>query len=101
MRRAKKKTRYTTKNLRERIERAVGVAEAFLRGGVANFMGTYWPVGTATALTFSEQFYLSLLNRKPFADAVQKAREAVNAKKSADWADYIQYGNVEFPLRFR
>ena len=42
-----------------------------------------------------------MLNGKPFADAVQKAREAVNAKKSADWADYIQYGNVEFPLRFR
>ena len=100
VRRAVEKTRYTSKNLRDRIERSVGVAEAFLRGGVANFIGTYWPVGDASALAFSEQFYQSLLNKASFGEAMQKSRQAVSAKKSVDWADYIQYGNVDFPLKY-
>ncbi len=100
VRSAVRKTRYTSVNLRDRIERSVGVAEAFLRGGVANFIGTYWPVGDASALAFSEQFYQSLLDKTTFAEAMQKSRQAVNSKKSVDWADYIQYGNVDFPLKY-
>jgi CHAT domain-containing protein len=45
----------------KRIKRNVGLAEAFLRGGVANYMGTYWPVGDAPAKRFAEVFYSSLL----------------------------------------
>ena len=44
-----------------RIERAVGLAEAFLRGGVANYVGTYWPVGDAAAEAFAQVFSTELL----------------------------------------
>ena len=34
-----------------------GIAEAFLTGGVANFLGTHWPVGDDAALAFSQSLY--------------------------------------------
>ena len=30
------------------LQKSVSFAEAFLRGGIANFVGTYWPVGDAS-----------------------------------------------------
>ena len=35
----------------------LSVAEAFLAGGVANFIGTHWPVGDDAALAFSTTLY--------------------------------------------
>ena len=99
VRQAVKKTKYTTRNLRERIERSVGIAEAFLRGGVANYLGTYWPVGDLAANTFAQVFYVALLEGKALGDAVQRARKEVEAKRSEDWADYLQYGNLDFLLK--
>lgn len=94
-----KKTRYTTRSLRERIERSVGVAEAFLRGGIANYLGTYWPVGDAAAERFATVFYNSLLAGESVGHSVHKARTAVDRLKSPDWADYLQYGSYEFTLK--
>ena len=37
------------------------LAEAFLVGGVANFLGTHWPVGDDAALAFSTSLYPALL----------------------------------------
>ncbi|MGI8605375.1 MAG: CHAT domain-containing protein [Verrucomicrobiales bacterium] len=100
VRRRVKKTRHPTHNLRQRLERSAGLAEAFLRGGVANYLGTYWPVGDAAADTFAGVFYTALLEGVWLGRAVQKARNAVNAIASPDWADYLQYGSFEFALKF-
>jgi CHAT domain-containing protein len=35
----------------------VGLAEGFLLSGIANFIGTYWPVNDLAALRFAHTFY--------------------------------------------
>ena len=93
------KGRHVTRNLRERIERSVGLAEAFLRGGVANYIGTYWPVGDASAKEFADVLYGALLAGETLADAIRKGRSKVAAIKSPDWADYIFYGSADFRVK--
>lgn len=77
----------------------VGLAEALLRGGVANFIGTYWPVGDAAALAFAEVFYARLLANDALGAAVLAARRKVRDLRSPDWADYIHYGDPDFRLK--
>jgi pimeloyl-ACP methyl ester carboxylesterase len=74
------------------------LAEAFLSGGVANFIGTHWPVGDDAALTFSSRFYARLLAGDELGAATLAARLAVHARGSLDWADYVHYGNPWFTL---
>ena len=76
-----------------------GLAEAFLRGGVAHYVGTYWPVGDAEAVAFAEALYRRLLSGSPIGDAVLEGRRAVKALRSVDWADYIHYGDPMFRLK--
>src|SRR5262245_2447502 len=84
----------------EQLDRTVGLAEAFLRGGVANYLGTYWPVADDAAKGFAETFYDELLNKKTIGDALLKGRSKVrNEIKSVDWADYIHYGSYDFVLK--
>jgi len=82
-----------------RVQRGASFAEAFLRGGVANYVGTYWPVGDAAALTFAETFYPQLLAGKPLGGALIAGRNKVRELGSADWADYILYGDPAFLLK--
>ncbi|MBI2947050.1 MAG: CHAT domain-containing protein [Verrucomicrobia bacterium] len=88
-------------SIRERIDDNVSLAEAFLRGGVANYVGTYWPVGDASASTFAVAFYKAILERSPLGPALLAARNEVRKqhKNSVDWADYILYGSHEFVLK--
>ncbi len=87
-------------DMARRIERNVGLAEAFLRGGVANYIGTYWPVGDAAAEAFAQSFYTGLLAGAPVGAALIAARGTVRTKvKSVDWADYIHYGDFNFVLK--
>lgn len=79
----------------------VSVAEAFMRGGVANFLGTYWPVGDEAAFKFAETLYEGLLAGHPLGPCVTAAREAVARTNSADWADYLHYGSPNFVLKPR
>ncbi len=72
------------------------LAEAFLDGGVANFVGTHWPVGDDAALVFSKHFYLRLLDGARLGDAMLEARRRVFDTGSNDWADYVFYGNPLF-----
>jgi hypothetical protein len=83
----------------KRVERAVGLAEAFLRGGVANYLGTYWPVGDREAEAFAETFYMALLHNKPIGEALLDGRKKVRDLVSVDWADYIHYGSYDFVLK--
>jgi CHAT domain-containing protein len=79
---------------------AVGLAEAFMRGGIANFVGTYWPVGDRAAEAFAARFYDGLLNGDAIGDALQEARRVVREDVgSHDWANYLFYGNRDFALK--
>lgn len=82
-----------------RIERGIGLAQAFLRGGVRQFVGTYWPVGDMAAEVFSKEFYKRILRGESMGEAVMRARQAVWRTRSSDWADYIHYGDADGTLR--
>jgi len=58
--------------------RSSSAAEAFLAGGVADFLGTLWPVGAA---------------------AVLAARPRVLGLGSIDRADCVHCGSASFPAR--
>jgi CHAT domain-containing protein len=83
----------------DRLRENASLAEAFLRGGVATYVGTYWPVEDDAAKTFAEAFYRELLERKPLGAAVMAGRKSVLSLKSKDWADYILYGDPDFVLK--
>jgi CHAT domain-containing protein len=87
-------------DLAKRIVQSVGLAEAFMRGGIANFMGTYWPVGDAEAAGFAETFYQKILLGSSIGEALQAGRARVRDElNSKDWANYILYGNPDFVLK--
>ena len=77
---------------------STSLAEAFLVGGVANFLGTHWPVGDDAALAFSTSLYPALLSGRPLGTSIRDARRTVQASGSGDWADYVHYGNASFVL---
>jgi hypothetical protein len=84
---------------RKRVEISAGLAEAFLRGGVANYVGTYWPVGDESASTFAASFYRDILTGHSIGDALRAARNKLYRADSIDWADYIHYGDYQFSLK--
>jgi len=84
---------------RDRLDRAAGMAEAFLRGGLANYVGTYWPVGDAAAKAFGATFYGELVKGATVSDALGSARKSVYELKSVDWADYLHYGSWKFTVK--
>jgi CHAT domain-containing protein len=81
------------------VRRGIGFAEALLRGGIANFIGTYWPVGDAAAEAFAGEFYRLLLEGKSLDDSTRAGREKVKEADSRDWADYVFYGDPDFVLK--
>ncbi len=86
----------------EQARQAAGFAEAFLRGGVANFIGTYWNVGDAPALLLATEFYKRVIDGKTIGESLLEARRHVKeATRSKDWADYMSYGDPSFVLKQR
>jgi CHAT domain-containing protein len=83
----------------QHIPKGVGLAEAFMRGGVANFISTYWPVGDAAAETFAASFYSDLILGKALGETVRNGRILLKDQKFADWANYTFYGNADFVLK--
>ncbi len=81
------------------LDDSAGVAEMLLRAGVASFVGTYWPVGDAAASEFANRFYSKLLENRTLGEAVLAGRQRVKAQGSADWADYLHFGDPEFRLK--
>jgi hypothetical protein len=81
------------------LGRSAGFAEAFLRGGVANFVGTWWPVSDAAGLRFAAVLYERLMAAESIGSAVIAARSAIRALDSADWANYLHYGGFDFALK--
>jgi len=80
------------------FRRSTSVAEGFLSGGVANFLGTHWPVGDQAAFAFSTRFYERLLDGTSLGDCVLEARRRVHELDSVDWADYVLYGSPDFTV---
>jgi hypothetical protein len=80
------------------VAKNLGLAETLLRAGVAHYVGTHWPVEDASASAFATVFYRELL-RTSIGTALLKARRAVHARRSPDWADYVHYGDSEFRLK--
>jgi hypothetical protein len=80
------------------IARNLSLAETLLRAGLAHYVGTHWPVEDASATAFANVFYAELL-RGTIGNALVKARRAVHARRSPDWADYVHYGDAEFRLK--
>ena len=83
----------------KRIETGSGFAEAFMRGGVANFLATYWPVGDLAAKVFADRFYGHLMQGTSVREAIQQGRRGVQDSGSKDWADYVFYGDPEFVVK--
>jgi pimeloyl-ACP methyl ester carboxylesterase len=83
-----------------RLQTTVGFAEALLRAGVGNYIGTYWPVGDAPAKTFGETFYQQIVDGASLGAAIGAARGEVRSLQSEDWADYILYGSPEFVVKY-
>ena len=90
--------RATVNPLRQ-LDRSVGFAEAFLRGGVANFIGTWWPVADRQRPPSPTTLYRDLAKGESIGDALNVARAAVRALPSADWANYLHYGSYDFTLK--
>jgi CHAT domain-containing protein len=76
-------------------------AEAFLRGGVANFVGTLWPVEDRGASEFARVFYEELLIGNQIGQALLKARQAIWSPERKDWANYVFYGSPSFRVKLR
>ena len=87
------------RHVKQRIVENVGLAEAFLRGGVANYIGTYWPVGDDSAGAAADAIYAALVKGKSIGDAIVAARGALRAMSSVDWTDYIHYGSYDFTVK--
>jgi len=83
----------------QQVSESAGVAEALMRGGIANYMSTYWPVGDRGAELFAATFYGEVLGGSTIGAAVLAGRRAVQAKDNRDWADYILYGSHDFVLK--
>ncbi len=75
------------------------VAQAWLQAGIANFIGTYWPVADEAAETCAGTFYSALVGGDTIGAALLAARHAVRAQRSPDWADYLHYGDPQFALK--
>ncbi len=98
-RRSKEEHDRIRKERLEQVAKSVGLAEAFMRGGVANFIGTYWPVSDAAAEIFARDLYSKILEGETIGHALQIARRTVLDRPSKDWANYIFYGNPDFVLK--
>jgi hypothetical protein len=77
------------------------LADEFLRRGVADYIGTAWPVPDALASEFATTFYQTLLDSSEMTlgGAMQKARAQIHAKRDGNahresaWAAYQHYGD--------
>jgi CHAT domain-containing protein len=93
----------TAAKIPEIVQGGVGFAEALLRGGIANFIGTYWSVHDDTAEAFATSFYPELLRGATLNEALLASRRNVQSLQHSDapqdWADYVFYGDPDFRLK--
>lgn len=78
-------------------ESNVGLANAFLRAGVPNYIGTNWNIPDSyKTVEFAINFYRNLFDEKSVGDALFEARKfarETNELHELIWASYSLYGN--------
>ena len=73
---------------------AQDVVAAFVRGGAAGALGTFWPINDAASLDFALIFYRSILGGERVGAALRHARLAAKTSSQTSlWAAYIHYGD--------
>jgi CHAT domain-containing protein len=77
----------------------VSLAESFLLHGIANFIGTYWPVNDDAAFRFAKVFYTGLLSGKLLSVSMREARQAAKSVSPRDWANYLHFGDPLYVMR--
>jgi pSer/pThr/pTyr-binding forkhead associated (FHA) protein len=77
----------------------VSLAEGFLVNGIANFIGTFWPVNDVAAFQFASVFYAGLLSGQPLSSAMREGRRAAKSVSPRDWANYLHFGDPLYTLR--
>ena len=78
--------------LSEFLDRSLGLAEAFLLGGVSHLVGTIWPVDDSDATTFAEIFY-KMAASDSIGRSVTAARQELYNAGSTSWVNYMHYGD--------
>lgn len=73
------------------------LAETLLCSGIANLLGTYWPVSDAGAADFATTFYDQLVQEKTLGERLNEARKTIAG--ISDWANYALYGNPAASLK--
>ena len=53
-----------------------------MRGGIANFTSTYWPVGDAAAKNFAGTFYEKILAGDAIGKALLQGRRAIMQQRT-------------------
>lgn len=79
-----------------------GVAEALLRAGLINYIGTFWEIADAPGAFFAGKFYENLLKEKYIGECLRQARRDVIQKygyKELIWGSYLLYGNPMFRFK--
>lgn len=68
---------------------------------ISQFIGTYWPVGDASAAMFAKTFYGEVLRGAAIGPALVAARQVIADGKATpwDWADFMHYGDPKFALK--
>jgi hypothetical protein len=87
------------KSATEVILKTSSVAESLMRGGIANYLSTYWPVNDKAARIFAETFYTRVLKGQSLGSSLLDARQALDQKKLRDWANYVLTGTHDFVLK--
>jgi hypothetical protein len=82
----------------EGADEAASFAEFLLRTGLEAFLGTYWRVADSAAHTFSTEVYASLTQGETFDTAVKTGRNHLLQTGSAEWANYVLYGEGQFRI---
>jgi len=77
----------------DRSNQDAGICEAMLRGGISQFIGTYWPVNDSAAEAFSRTLYQGIAQGKTVRESVVLGRIEVKNLNQADMANYIHYGD--------
>jgi CHAT domain-containing protein len=79
-----------------------GVAEALLRAGLINYIGTFWQINDSPGAFLAGKFYEKLLQERTIGESLVEARKSMIRKygyKELNWGSYMLYGNPMFRFK--
>lgn len=74
-------------------EAPLSLAESFLRRGVTTMLGTFFAVVDGPAQRFASTVYRLVASGSTLGDAVRDARDRLIQETSADWGNFMLYGD--------